>query len=49
MTQETEKEQTPHGSISVIAVITRKDGTVEDLGVVSEGTISFDTPAEESE
>jgi len=30
-----------HGKITVTAVVTRKDGTVEDLGVISEGQIDF--------
>lgn len=29
------------GKITVRAVVTRKDGTVEDLGIISEGEVDF--------
>ena len=44
--EEEKTEETPRGRIVVKAVVTRKDGTVEDLGVVSEGSISLDAATE---
>ena len=32
-------EEKPRGHMTLEAVITRKDGTVEDLGVISEGWV----------
>ena len=33
------EEKEPRGYLSVRAVVTRKDGTVEDLGIISEGWV----------
>lgn len=35
-----DEDSKPKG-ITLRAVITRKDGTVEDLGIISEGTVGF--------
>lgn len=37
-----EVPQDTHGKITVTAVVRRKDGTVEDLGVISEGRVGFE-------
>jgi hypothetical protein len=34
-----EEQDEPRGHLTLSAVITRKDGTVEDLGVISEGWV----------
>ena len=36
------EEQPTRGRLELKAVITRVDGTVEDLGVISEGWVSLD-------
>lgn len=40
-TQE-EPESQPHGRVTARLVVTRKDGTVEDLGVIGEGRLDFE-------
>ena len=41
---ESKEEQVskPRSKLTVEAVITRKDGTVENLGVISEGEVGFE-------
>ena len=45
-----EEKQVPpsSGGLTVKAVITRKDGTVEDLGIISEGRVGFEASSTSS-
>ena len=43
------KAPEPSGKLTVGAVITRRDGTVEDLGIISEGWIDFGVSYESPE
>ena len=43
-----EKQVPPSGGLTVKAVITRKDGTVEDLGIISEGRVGFEASSTSS-
>lgn len=48
-TQETtEGSKESRGKLTVKAIITRKDGTVEDLGVISEGPMEFEASGDPS-
>lgn len=45
----TQEEKEPvGGKVTVKAVVTRKDGTIEDLGIISEGLIGFDAATDPS-
>lgn len=42
------EEEPRKGKLTVKAVITRGDGTIEDLGVIGEGWVSFEASSDPS-
>lgn len=43
MADETKQDKQKKGHLTVQAIVTRADGTVEDLGIVSDGYIEWDS------
>ena len=40
--EEVQKSPESRGKLTVEAIVTRADGTVEDLGIISEGWVDFE-------